>query len=347
MIKELLKERNLPEIPSDRNEIKEILQREIYGYMPGKPEKVSFEEVGAPEERFPCKAKLANMKCIFTYNGKEYEFPFRAAYHTDGKKHPVFININFHKEVPSLYQPVEEILDNGFDVISICHKEVTSDDNDFSTGIAPAFVSSNDRGETETGKINIWSWAASRLIDYALTLPGTDADNIAVVGHSRLGKTALVTGMHDERVKYAISNDSGCAGAALARKNTGEKVADITKNFPFWFCPNYKKYIDNEDAMPFDQHFLLAATAPRYVYVASASLDSWACPVNEYLSCHAVSDYFEAKGADGFKAKDGLPEENEYFHQGGIGYHLRPGAHFLSRYDWNLYMKFIKGKMEK
>ena len=347
MIKELLEERNLPEIPKDKNEIKEILQREIYGYMPSKPESVSFEKISAIEERFPCGASLNQMKCLFTYKGKTGEFLFKTALHSDGEKHPVFIHINFRADTPDLYQPTEEILDGGFDVISVNYKDVTSDDTDFTTGIAPIFVVPGERTGSTTGKINIWSWAASRLIDYALTLPATDTENIAVVGHSRLGKTALVTGMHDERVKYTISNDSGCAGAAIARKNTGETVEAISRVFPHWFCPNYRKYADNEEQMPFDQHFLLASTAPRYVYIASASLDSWACPVNEYLSCHAVSEYFKEHGTAGFIAKDALPEENEYFHDGSVGYHLRPGAHFLSRYDWNMYMKFIKGKMKK
>lgn len=345
MIKKLLKERNLPEIPADRNEIKEILQREIYGYMPGNPENVHFEEVSKIEGRFPCRAEIKQMKCTFTYNGKQGEFPFKSTLHTDGKKRPLFININFRPDVPDLYQPTEEILDADFDILSFCYKEVTSDNGDFSDGIASVFVPDGERADTCPGKIVLWSWAASRLVDYALTLEGTDADNIAVVGHSRLGKTALVTGMFDERVKYAFSNNSGCAGAALARENTGEKVADITKNFPFWFCPNYLKYVNNEAAMPFDQHFLVASIAPRYAYVASSSLDAWACPDNEYLCCYAASDYFEKGGVKGFVAPDRLPECGELFHDGNIGYHKKDGEHFLSRYDWNLYMKFIKGKM--
>ena len=88
--------------------------------------------------------------------------------------------------------------------------------------------------------------ALRRVLDYVLSLESTDSKNVAMLGHSRLGKTALLAGALDERFFCAFSNDSGCSGAALARENTGETIEKINKNFPYWFCENYKKYIDNE-----------------------------------------------------------------------------------------------------
>lgn len=345
MIKELLSQMKLPEIPEDKEIIKEILQREIYGYMPEKPDSIAFEKVGDLEGRFPCRATLSLMKCIFTVKGQKGEFQFRTALHNDGKKRPFFIHINFRENTPDLYQPTEEILDNGFDIISFNYTHVTSDDSDFSTGIAPIFVDPQNRKPTDCGKIILWSWAASRLIDYAETLPCLDMNNLAVLGHSRLGKTALVTGMFDERVVYTISNNSGCAGAKITRGKIGETVADITKNFPQWFCENYKKYAGNHENMPFDQHFLLGSVAPRYLYVASSSLDTWSDPDSEYLCCHAVSEYHKNKGAKGFVAPDRLAKIGEHFHDGSIGYHIKDGDHYFSRYDWNMYMEYIRSKM--
>ena len=172
-------------------------------------------------------------------------------------------------------------------------------------------------------------------------MTGISAPQISIVGHSRLGKTALLAGALDHRFLCAFSNDSGCSGAALSRENTGETIRRITDRFPYWFCEEYKKYADNESALPFDQHYLLAANIPHMVYVASASLDDWACQKNEFLSCVAASEYYKAETGNGFVAPDRDVEVGDAFHVGNIGYHLRYGDHCLSRADWNYYIEFL------
>lgn len=345
MIKELLKERNLPEIPESREKIKEILQNEIYGRMPEAPDELSFEDVRTIDSRFPCRAVLKEHICRFSARGKTAEFPFRTAVHTDFKSRPFFVHINFRSDTPDLYAPTEEILDNGFNIISFNYKDVSSDDGDFSTGIAPIFLD-GERKDDAPGKIIFWAWAAMRMLDYAQAHPEFDMENSAVIGHSRLGKTALVTAMFDERFKFCFSNNAGCSGDAITRGKIGEHVRDITKQFPFWFCENYKKYAGGYDNMPFDQHFLFAAVAPRYVYTGASSLDGWADPDSQYLCCAAASEYFEKRGVPGFIAEDRLPKVGDVFADGNIGYHLKDSEHFLSRYDWAKYMDFMKKKIK-
>lgn len=345
MIKELLNERKLPAIPSDRDKIKRILQEEIYGFLPPPPDECTFEEVKEIEGRMPVGAVIKQIRANVRVGSREFSFPFVAALHTDGKKHPFFIHNNFRPNVPDFYMPTEEILDNGFDVLSLCYTDVTSDDGDFTTGLADIFVGSAPREATTCGKIVLWAWAAMRVMDYAETVPTLDTANAAVIGHSRLGKTAFVTAMFDTRFKFAFSNNAGCAGDSVARGGSGETVADITRAFPYWFCENYKKYAGHHDLMPFDQHFLLAALAPRYGYVASSSLDAWADPDTQYLTCAAASAYFEEKGVTGFVHPDRLPEVGEAFHEGHIGYHRKYGKHFFSRHDWNEYMRFFQKHM--
>ena len=92
----------------------------------------------------------------------------------------------------------------------------------------------------------------------------------------------------------------------------------------------------------FDQHFLIASIAPRHAYVASASMDDWADQTSEFLSCLAASAAYEEKGYKGLVAKERLPEIGERYHEGRIGYHMREGAHFLSRRDWINFMDYIK-----
>ena len=352
---EILRKRTLPNIwdseisdwDQRRGEIKELLQREVYGFFPEEPEQVRF--IHLPGEWIDAnfcagKASIERIVLQCTISGRQFSFPFCAMIPRGRKKLPFFVHINFRDQIPDKYMPTEEIIDNGFAIFSFCYLDVTTDDDDFDNGLAGVLYDGRPRETGDCGKIAMWAWAACRVLDYCQTLDCLDLSRSAVVGHSRLGKTALFAGMMDERFSCAISNDSGCAGAALTRGKNGEQVADITKNFPFWFTPNYLQYSDHEAAMPFDQHFLLAGCAPRFVYVASAAEDDWADPNSEYLSCCAASEAYERLGLPGFVHSDRLPQCGDAFHDGTIGYHLRAGRHFLSREDWNHYFRFLHKK---
>ncbi len=229
------------------------------------------------------------------------------------------------------------------------YQDVTSDDMDFTNRLAGILYGGREKTGGDCGKIPMWSWAASRVMDYCQTLECLDFTKSAVVGHSRLGKTALYTGMMDTRFQFAISNDSGFAGAALNRnredRERGEpfcSVAFCVEHHMQWFSENYRKYADREETMPYDQHFLVAATAPRHVYVASAEEDYWSDPKTEYLSCCAAGAVYEQLGITGFVHPDRYPNPGEHFHDGHVGYHIRHGVHYFSREDWNMYCQYIK-----
>ena len=341
ILENILKERNLPPLKS-KDEMLEILLKEEYGYMPPKPEKTVFSE---KENFIPnfCAGKAISKKVEATvkFREKTFTFPFYVSIPKSGGKHPFFICINFRDCVPDRYIPVEEIIDNGFAVISFCYKDITSDDGDFENGLAGVLYKNGKRGESDAGKIAMWAWAAQRVMDYAQTLDCLDFDCSIVCGHSRLGKTALLTAATDERFKFAFSNNSGCSGAAISRGKGGETIEDICRAFPFRFCENYLKYINSEVNLPFDQHFLLAANVPHRVYAASAAEDLWADPDKEYLSCVAASDYYKKHGMTGFVSDKALPGVGDVFHDGHIGYHLRKGKHYFSREDWNRFIEYL------
>ena len=331
------------------DEIMDVLFREEYGYLPQKPDSVTVTVENPGIQHFAGKGYLQKLALTINAEFGSFTFPVYYVYPNYAKQPiPAFIHINFRDNIPDQYQPTEEILDRGFAVMTFCYNDVTRDNADFTDGLAGLVYPDGNRAPDACGKLGLWAYAASAVLEYASTLPELDKDRITVTGHSRLGKTALLAGAIDERFYCAISNDSGCGGAALARENTGETIKNIAeKRFPYWFCENYRKYIDNEDAMPFDQHWLIAANLPHRAYVASAEGDTWACPPNEYLACAAASRYYEENGKVGFIHPDRLPEVREPLHEGMIGYHMRPGFHYQSREDWNYYIDYLEKQFSK
>ena len=340
---------NLP-MPSGmtKEEMIHLLLTEEYGFLPKAPLALRAEVESEDVSFCAGKAVLKKLRLICETENGEFGFP---VYYTclTGQTDPVpcFVHINFRDFVPDRYQPTEELVDAGYAVLSFCYKDVTSDDGDFQNGLAGVIYPEGKRAADQCGKLGLWAWAAMRVMDYALTLPELDHARISVAGHSRLGKTALLTGALDERFYCAFSNDSGCSGASLSRETRGETIRAIVDRFPFWFCENYFKYADKEDTLPFDQHFLLAANVPHRVYVASAQEDLWADPYNEFRSCLAADAYYKEQGLPGFVAEKELPVPGTFWSEGHIGYHLRPGRHYMSREDWQYYIKYLEKQYEK
>ncbi|MBQ2933804.1 MAG: hypothetical protein IJE02_04220 [Clostridia bacterium] len=356
MLKQELLNRNLPPLKS-REEMVEIMQREVYGYLP----KNDFEWSVANYKRRD--GRLAKGNVIYSTvdftlandNGS-HTFLIHQFLHTDGEKHPTFLHIA--GRYPGNFVPEEEIVENGYNLIVFVYTEITSDDDDFTTGIAPLVFPNGRTNDTDCGKIGLWAFASMRVLDYALTLDCVDEKNIAIVGQSRLGKTALVTGMLDERFTFSLSNNAGCAGDTLSRGNSGlpdadgkfavekefrgETVERITTVFPYWFCKNYLKYAKQNYGTDFDQHYLVASIAPRNVCVTSAELDYWADQKGEQLCCLAASEAWEKLGLVGLQECDHYLVPGEKLLNGNVGYSMTPTTHFLSRHAWINYMEFMR-----
>lgn len=364
MIVEKLAERNLPELlkfkdgtpvktPEDwrkrREEILEILRHEIYGYSPAAPAEVTGVVEEVKETAFGGKAVQERVWIEFDTPKGKFSFPITLIVPKKGRPSPAFLYISFRPEVPNLSLPAEEIVDNGYAIASVCYNDIAYDNRGYKPGDvcfegpANGLASMFPRDpETGWGKIGVWAWAASRIMDYLCTRPEIDKERVCVIGHSRLGKTALWAAAQDERFSMAVSNDSGCGGAALFRQKVGERVADMKIHFPYWFCGNYVNYADREEAMPWDQHFLLALLAPRGLVVTSATEDQWADPVSEFLGAKAAEPAFVLTGQAGMEDIDRFPAGGEAFVQGNPAYHLREGVHYLGREDWKCVMDFRK-----
>lgn len=320
--------------------IKQLLTEE-YGQLP--PVLTPTVTTTINPVDFAGKAVWQRVDFTFEYNGKKHTVPTQLIAPNDGKTHPFFIYLNFRPDIPDRYLPVEELIDNGFGVFTVCYQDVTPDNGDFSVGL-PALFQRGERKGDDAGKIIYWSYMASRMMDYLCAQPQADINAIGVSGHSRLGKTALLTAALDKRFAFVCSNNSGCSGAAVSRgcSDKGEHIRDIMRSFPYWFCPNYAKYIDSEENLPFDQHCLISLVAPRAAYIGGAQLDLWADNDSQFLSCVAASTAWELYGKQGIITPDKLPECGDTLTQGRLGFHLRAGKHYHSRTDWLIYMSAVK-----
>lgn len=240
--------------------------------------------------------------------------------------------------------PLEMILKAGFAVATAYYGDIEPDHADgWKTGLR-ASVSKEGAGKVwkngEWGAIGAWSWGLSRIADYLETDKSIDAKHLAVIGHSRLGKTSLWTGAQDERFGLVISNNSGEGGAALMRRDFGETTAIITKAFPHWFTSTYTSYAGKAADCPVDAHMLIALAAPRPIYIASASKDDWADQKGEFLSGKNASAVYALFGRVGLLETEQPAIDTPVGDY--IGYHNRTGKHDITDYDWIQYLGFAK-----
>lgn len=344
---------NRADMERRKGQIREILCREFGGYSPAFPVTTEGKVCIREENAYGGKAVREKIALTFQTSFNAFSFAFELFlpkkvkvktadkdWEADKTAAPVFVYLGFTNTPAD--GPGEEIIDNGFAFAHIHYQEIAPDKNDgFMNGLG-TFCTRNPFDSW--GKLGMWAYGACRVADYLCGRAEIDSCRMAVMGHSRLGKAALWCGALDERFSLTVSNNSGGGGAALFRGKTGERVADLAKEgSAHWFCGNFSAYAKREEELPFDQHFLLAMTAPRHLYVASASLDEWADPRSEFLSCAAASGAFACYGVPGIVPEE-LEEAGEMppvpLHQGHIGYHMRQGTHHLGREDWQHVMEY-------
>ncbi|WP_232623082.1 glucuronyl esterase domain-containing protein [Pareuzebyella sediminis] len=365
-----------------RPELYRFFEQHEYGQVPGVLDSISFNRVESDDKALNGTALRKQVVVSLFKNDKSLSFTILMYLPKNASAVPIFLGYNFYGNHTVTEDPnviiskawarnnkafdisdntltensrgvrtsrwsIQKMIDSGFGFATIYYGEIDPDKNDLTDGIHQLFYQQDQQHPkpNEWGSISAWAFGLSRALDYLETDKDIDASKVIAFGHSRLGKVSLWAAASDQRFAGAISNDSGCGGAALSKRKFGETVGRINTSFPHWFSDNFKKYNNKEEDLPVDQHGLLALIAPRPLYVASAEDDQWADPKGEFLSTYyatPVYDLFDKKGIP----SDKMPEIHRPIHH-TIGYHIRSGKHDVTDYDWSQYIAWAKAQIEK
>jgi len=354
-----------------RPELLEMFTTQMYGRAPGRPEGMHFEVVSLDDGALAGTAVRKEIRIYFTEGEEHYmTLLMYIPKHVKGPV-PVFLGANFFGN-PSINSdngisypdqeqierygvykrpergsqqnrwPLGMILSRGYALATFDKDDLAPEwDSSFTRGVFPLFYKDGqDYPEAdEWGNISAWAWGYSRALDYLETDSDVDAGKVATIGHSRLSKTALWAAVSDERFAMAVPNNPGCCGAAISRRAFGESLETIIRHYHYWFCGNFAAYGGREDALPFDQHELLALMAPRPVCVGSGEYDRWSDPVGEFIALQEASKVYEFLGLPGLGLEE-MPGPWRPQNEGLIGYHMRSGPHEITPYDWEQYLNF-------
>jgi hypothetical protein len=357
-----------------RPEIIAMFESQQYGRAPGRPAEETFEVYDKGTSVFDGKAIR---KQITIHLSKDPTWPTidLLVYLPAAAKKPVpmFLSINFGAVQNAVDDPgikpqevwdaktnakippiaahnfgrlaIEPLLDAGFGVATFYYGDVDPDyPAGFSNGIRARYLRPGQAqlAPDEWGSIAAWGWGMSRVQDYFETDKSIDARRVAIHGVSRLGKTVMWAGAHDQRFAVVIASCSGEGGAALSHRNYGETIAHLTAptRYPYQFAENYAKYAGFPDTAPMDAHMLVALIAPRPVLLQTGSTDSWSDPKGEFLAAVAAEPVYKLLGKDGLDTDVWPAAKQPILHD--IGYYMHEGGHGMVPTDWAVYIEFLK-----
>ena len=363
-------------------ELRRLFEHYMYGRMPAKP--ATFDAKVIREDKAALDGKATLREIAIHCAGPETNVHLLLL--VPNKRTapaPVFLGINFNGnhalladpkiQLPASWMPggrfgvgedhkaadagrgkeadawaIEQTIDRGYAFACFYHGDIVPDNAALAEKRMAEFPHA-DEGAAASATIACWAWGFSRMIDYLATDADIDAKRIAVVGHSRNGKTALLAAAMDERIALAIPTQAGCGGSAPNRlppalqnppdgKLIHETVKRINTAFPHWFCGNFKAFNDATDKLPFDQHCLIALCAPRPVLLSNATDDQWANPAGQFEMLRAADPVYKLVAGDGLGAT-AMPEVGTLL-PSRLGYYIREGKHSMTAADWKVWLDY-------
>jgi hypothetical protein len=357
-----------------RPQIVEMFETHQYGRDPGRPadEKFAVTDQGTPA----LNGKAIREQVTISFS-KDLSWPrihlliYLPA--TQHKPVPMFFTINFSAVQNAVDDPgitpdevwdpktntrieppkgrgfgridVEPLLDAGFGVATFYYGDIDPDyPSGFANGIRARYLKAGqtDRAPDDWGSIAAWAWGMSRVEDYFETDKRIDARRVAIHGVSRLGKTVMWAGAHDQRFAAVIASCSGEGGAALSRRNYGETIAHLTaaSRYPYQFAMNYAKYAGFPDTAPMDANLLIALIAPRPLLLQTGDADLWSDPKGEFLAAVAAGPVYKLLGKDGLDTIEWPAAGHPILHD--LAYSMHEGGHGMVPSDWDVYLQFLR-----
>lgn len=339
-----------------RPELLALFEEHVYGKTPGSLDSLKFVLTNEKADAMGGRAHLKEIKITAWNNGHSVSFPVVLFIPNKRKEPaPVFLLINNRNSrntdprriEKSPFWPAELVIDSGYAIAAFHHGDVAPDKKDtYQDGVLKELFPLELEKDNGMKAIGAWAWAASRVMDYFKTDKEIDFKKVALVGHSRGGKTALWAAAQDQRFAMVFSSCSGSTGASLARRKYGETVSLINKQFGYWFNNNYKKYSNNVNSLPVDQHMLIGLIAPRPVYTTNATQDRWADPYGSFLSLVNAKPVYDLYHQAVILPKD-MPAVNSPILNSALAYHFREGKHDLNVYDWTNFIRFANLRFKR
>ncbi|MBL8795913.1 MAG: acetylxylan esterase, partial [Planctomycetia bacterium] len=364
-----------------RPELKQLLQHYMYGYLPAAPAKVEAKLEREDKQALGGKATLREIELSF--GPPETPKLHLLLITPNGRKGPapVFLGLNFRGNHTVLNDPkirlttawlsgnypgvkdnratdtgrathadvwnVEQIIERGYALATMYNGEIAPDRPDAPERMQLHYPKKveGQPGPHDWATIAAWSWGLHRAVDFLVTDSAIDKAKIVVVGHSRLGKTALVAAAFDDRIAISMPHQAGCGGTAPSRGKVGESVKQINDRFPHWFNATFKQFNEQPERLPFDQHCLAAVVAPRPVLFTNAVEDTWANPDGQFQVLLATDPVYRLLGASGLDAKK--PPEVNTLIDSKLGYFIRPGKHSMTKDDWKVFLDFADKHLGK
>ena len=357
-----------------RPELKELFQYYMYGYAPPAPEKIETKIERVDPNYFGGKATKKEVTISFGPPGTPPIHLLMVTPNKGTRPAPAFVGVNFcgnhtlvddkNVALPEVWMPsscpgcvdnratdagrgkqvdvwnLEGSIDRGYAVAAFYAGDIDPDKPDFTDGVHPHYFKPGQTkpDKHDWGAIAAWAWGISRAVDYLVTDKDIDPKRIAVVGHSRMGKTALLAAAMDDRIAMAIPLQAGCGGTAPSRGKIGEPVKRINDVFPHWFNDEFPSFNEQVEKLPFDQNCLVALVAPRPVLFANAVEDEWANPAGQFDVLKAADPVYRFLGAGGLDAKE-MPANGKLV-DSTLGYFIRPGKHSMALVDWQAFWDF-------
>jgi hypothetical protein len=359
-----------------RPELSDLFQHYMYGKLPAKPHGVSAEELFRDDAALDGTAIMREIELTVGGPGAP-KLRLLLITPRDVTVAPCFLGLNFAGNhtvtddtrvrlprtwLPSSYPgvvdnrateagrngradrwPIRDIIRRGYALATIHLGDIQPDRPGAREGFRATLPESSGPGDpTAAGTLMWWAWGLHRGVDYLATDKTINPRRIAVVGHSRLGKTALVAAAFDERIALAVANQAGCGGSAPSRTDQprAERIDLLNAVRPHWFCDYFKAFGADPARLPFDQHALVALCAPRPVLFTAAEGDPNANPSGQFDVLRAATAAYELLGVEGLSKDATMPAADDPLIASRLGYWIRAGKHDMTAADWKVYMDF-------